>query len=557
MRSRSRSQPLLFGAISALVAAATLVIFLQYRATAQQSRHTQGILQQVCERTATVVSDRLRGFFEGAVLEILEGIGHPEVKRYDMQRVVAFLTRGSRKYPYVERFFFWSERSPAPFREQVMFFRRPEESIAEHTTGVRRPEDHFFADPVLGQQIFALSRRVGQERKSFAVTQVDLDGRRYQLILHFLWDDATRQQAFAILGFLVNLTAVRETLFASIADGALLDVLKPNSSSPSLELTIFDEAGQHVYGPQAKQNVPSASAEVSMLFFPAEALRQWLAGPPPTPPWRLVVWVSDPVEPRQQGLSLFAGILALLAIATFCAVSVNRQSLRLSRMQADFVANVSHQLKTPLSSLAAATETLRFERVRSPEKLTQYAAIIGSQTERLSALVEQILQFSRLEAADGLFERESLDLGRFAHDVVDQFASCQLQPTATIRFDGPERPVMISGDRNALEHVIVNLLTNAIKYGGAEENDVHVAVAVEGDEAVLRVRDRGMGIDAADLPHIFEKFYRGHNNGNGRRGFGLGLAIVDNVVRGHGGRIAVLSERGSGTEFAVFLPAAG
>jgi signal transduction histidine kinase len=469
-----------------------------------------------------------------------------------MARVESFLNAGATKYSYVERFFFWSERSPSQFHEQVAFFqphsRRPEAARGDHD-----PEGSFFADPVLGQRIFKVAREIAEQRRSFAVLEAELEGRPYQIILHFLWDDGTRSEAFAIIGFLVNLEAVRERLFQQLAKTELLDVLNPRSDSPRLGLAVLDEKGQRVHGSTPAKGLPAAFADVGVLFFPAEALRNWLAGDPATTHWRLVVSVVEPIEPKREGGWLFGAVVILLIIALFCAVTVDRQALRLSAMQADFVANVSHHLKTPLFLLTTAAETLGLARVRSPEKLREYAEIVRSQTDRLSGLVDQILQFSRLEGSSQPFELEQLDLNVFAQEVISDFSRCVERADVSIRFEGTGNPILIRADANALEQAITNLLANAIKYSNGH-NDVVCQVAVDGKTAVLRIRDRGVGIDPSDVPHIFEKFYRGRNNGHPRGGFGLGLAIVYAVAKGHGGRVAVKSAKGQGSEFAVFLP---
>jgi signal transduction histidine kinase len=555
MGTRFRKQPLLFGAVGALVAAAVLVVYLENRVASQHERRTEAILKQVCERTATVLADRLRDHFHGAVLEVLEGIGHPEIKRYDIARVASFFEAGSIKYPYVERFFFWSERLLGGFQRQVVFFRPTAERPPQNQLlpSADTPEGDFLADPILGKQVYQLSLRIADRRRSFAVIQVELNDQPYQAIIHFLWDDATRQRAFAVIGFLVNLDAVRNELFSHIATSDLLTVLAPNPGTPPLSLTVIDERGENLYGPVVKAGVPSGSAELSMLFFPADALRQWLEGPPNTSRWRLVVSVADPVGPSHHVRWLFGAVVVLLIVAIFGAVTVSTQAERLSSMQAEFVANVSHQLKTPLSLLVCAAETLGLERVSSREKLKEYAEIIRTQTDRLSVLVEQILNFSRLEALGGAHDLQALELTQFARQVIESFVRCAAGGDKTIRFEGPPEPVIVRADPIALEQVIVNLVANAIKYG-AGQNEITVEVAVAGREAVLRVRDRGIGIDSVDLPHIFEKFYRGQNNGQHRRGFGLGLAIVKRVVRSHGGRVLVNSERGRGAEFVVFLP---
>ncbi|HYU78428.1 MAG TPA: HAMP domain-containing sensor histidine kinase, partial [Vicinamibacterales bacterium] len=230
-----------------------------------------------------------------------------------------------------------------------------------------------------------------------------------------------------------------------------------------------------------------------------------------------------------------------------------RQATRLSRMQADFVANASHQLKTPLSLLSTAVETLTLDRV-PPERQKEYLKILLSQTRRITSLVERILEFSRVEAGPNVYRMEPINLVSLVRAVVDRFRTESQQDKIPITFESSREVVIARADANAIEQAILNLLDNAIKYGD-EQNRVTVAIAQSNGYAAISVRDEGFGIHSGDLPHIFGKFYRGRTGGDGRPGFGLGLAVVDSVARAHGGRATVQTASSRGSEFTLLLPA--
>jgi signal transduction histidine kinase len=247
-----------------------------------------------------------------------------------------------------------------------------------------------------------------------------------------------------------------------------------------------------------------------------------------------------------------AGVsIALIALALVFAVQGHRRSKELARMQADFIAHMSHQLKTPLSLLSAVLETIRLERVKSPQKLARYHEIVWEQTERLSSLVERILEFSRVKRR-GDYEFERLDLADLVRETVEAFRR-SLEP------DGFEFEVVASGapivhaDPAALEQVLVNLLDNAVKYSG-ESRTIRIEVSAGPSAATVAVVDRGIGIPADERPHIFDRFYRGSGAKLNRRGFGLGLAICAELVAAHGGRVLVESEPGHGSTFTLKLP---
>jgi signal transduction histidine kinase len=222
-------------------------------------------------------------------------------------------------------------------------------------------------------------------------------------------------------------------------------------------------------------------------------------------------------------------------------------------MQADFVAQVSHQLKTPVALLSAVGETMALQRPQSPEKLAQCVDIVQTQSSRLTALVDRVLELSRISTGGRRYELEPVDLGSLVRETVEAFT--RALESSGFRLEVIENgfPPTVLVDPAALEQVLINLLDNAIKYS-AEARVVTVTVGTDGTHATLEVADQGIGISPDQRPRIFERFYRGKGGVLHREGFGLGLAIAQEVVAAHRGRIEVESSVGVGSTFRVTIP---
>ena len=219
-------------------------------------------------------------------------------------------------------------------------------------------------------------------------------------------------------------------------------------------------------------------------------------------------------------------------------------------MQTDFVAHVSHQLKTPLSLLSAATETLQMDRVRSPEKLGEYLDTIHAEAARLSHLVQRVLEFSRMQQ-DRRYEFEDVDFGALTRETVDAFAhGLAGQFTFHVDIEGPGPYVHV--DPAAIEQALANLLDNAVKYSDTIK-EISVRVRRDHRVATVEIADRGVGVAAADHDRIFDRFYRA-SSARHRPGFGLGLSIVRDLVQAHGGRVDMTSMPGAGSTFRISLP---
>ena len=228
--------------------------------------------------------------------------------------------------------------------------------------------------------------------------------------------------------------------------------------------------------------------------------------------------------------------------------------IRLTEMRRDFVANVSHELKTPLAAIRGMAETLRDGALGDLETADRFLARMLDQCGRLQALVDDLLTLSRLESPAGTQDPQPVDLRELADVASEVVAPTAAERDVTVEVvAGEER---LPGDADALERLLVNLLDNAVKYnrpGGT----VHLEVRRAGDEIVVEVRDTGIGIAPEHLPRIFERFYRvDRARSRGEGGTGLGLAIVKHVAQLHGGRVEVESELGKGSTFRVILPAA-
>ncbi len=262
---------------------------------------------------------------------------------------------------------------------------------------------------------------------------------------------------------------------------------------------------------------------------------------------------------KQRVLNVHAGTLVREsgtgAVLVFSDVTDLR---RLEQVRKDFVANVSHELRTPLTSLRGYIETLQDGAIDRPEDARPFLEVLDRQTSRLQAIVEDLLLLSRLERdeAEGRIDRRENPILPLIRDAV-----CTIQPQAetagvTLREQCP-------GDLRAdvapglVRQALVNLLDNAVKYS-PPGSTVDVEAEVDGSDIVLRVRDHGCGIPSRHLSRVFERFYRVDKaRSRDRGGTGLGLSIVKHIARLHGGRVTVESTPGSGSTFAIVLPARG
>jgi signal transduction histidine kinase len=256
--------------------------------------------------------------------------------------------------------------------------------------------------------------------------------------------------------------------------------------------------------------------------------------------------------------SALVGFIDLLLLAGLGLVWANvRRELRLSRLKSDFVANVSHELKTPLALIRLFAETLELGRVPSEDKKTQYHRIINKESRRLTQLINNILDFSRIEAGRKEYRLVRSDLAAVVRDVVDAYRFQIEQHGFALDLDVAEDLPEMRIDPEAISQALINLLNNAIKYS-PEEKSIRVSVRSEAGRVLVSVADRGIGIPKAEQKRIFEKFYRAESSlVHTTKGSGLGLALVQHITEAHGGRVEVTSAPGQGSTFTLSLPVAG
>ncbi len=293
------------------------------------------------------------------------------------------------------------------------------------------------------------------------------------------------------------------------------------------------------------------------------------AGPANFGPWRWRILVRHRAgslealvsQTRRRNLAISAGVLALIMATVAMLVRFSRQAQRLAELQIGFVAGVSHDLRTPVTVIRTCAYNLRSGRFRTrPDQVERYGQLIEAESEKLEALVEQVLRFASAEAGHVAREREPVAIGNLIEEELDSKRAA-LEDRHIVLEDriGTDLP-MVLADGSALRHALQNLLDNALKYGTKDSRWIGVyadTIAGEKGEMVeIRVADHGPGIPADERDRIFDAFFRGRRAAQDQvRGTGIGLNLVKKIIEAHGGAIHVRSEPGKGTEFIVSLPA--
>jgi two-component system phosphate regulon sensor histidine kinase PhoR len=222
----------------------------------------------------------------------------------------------------------------------------------------------------------------------------------------------------------------------------------------------------------------------------------------------------------------------------------------LERMKKDFVVSVTHELRTPLTAIKGFVETMEEE---ADKEKQNYLRIIKRNTDRLVRIVNDLLSLSEMEEKGVLVEREEVNLKESVENILKIFEHEAKEKKLYLKLHADEKLPLIHADSFRLEQTFINLIENALKY--TEKGGVTIVLKTKDKEAVIEVRDTGIGISAEHLPRIFERFYtvdKAHSRRLG--GTGLGLSIVKHIVLLHGGTIEVKSDLGLGTTFTVTLP---
>ncbi len=320
----------------------------------------------------------------------------------------------------------------------------------------------------------------------------------------------------------------------------------------------------------------SELAELQVSVVDETGNRRWYSAPPPAGATDIVVpmpfvfskwkvtmtprWPSqDQVARRYFTLSMTLTIvmIALVAGAVVLSLRAADRELRLSEMKTDFVSNVSHELRTPLASIRVFGELMRAGRVTDPVRVHEYGELIESESRRLTQLINNILDFSRIESGRKRYEFETVNPVELVSETVSTFVPQARLLGFEVDLEAPASSVpAVRVDASSLAQALLNLLDNAVKYSG-DSRRVVVRVEFEGPGVAISVIDHGIGIPPDELAQIFNRFHRVSSSlVHDVKGAGLGLALVKHIVESHGGRITVSSRPGAGSTFMIHLPPA-
>jgi signal transduction histidine kinase len=249
------------------------------------------------------------------------------------------------------------------------------------------------------------------------------------------------------------------------------------------------------------------------------------------------------------------GAIALLLTAGIVLTHRNiSREMALARLKSDFVSNVSHELRTPLSLIRLYAETLEMGRLKSPEKYQEYYGIIRKESERLTALINNILDFSRIEAGRKEYDFRETDVRELVHNTLESYRYQIEQNGFIFEEKLAENLPSLRVDREAIARSLLNLVNNALKYS-QDRKFIGVNLFRANGTVKLEVEDHGIGIPFQEQGKIFEKFYRvGDPLVHNTKGSGLGLALVRHIVHAHGGEVSVDSAPGQGSKFTISLP---
>ena len=324
-----------------------------------------------------------------------------------------------------------------------------------------------------------------------------------------------------------------------VADTEMLAAWGPLWRAQGLEVALSSIEGQPIVGERVAGGITLAPSDTRLPFMVTASLAVG----------------SDSADARRRLflIGLVAAVLLTLG-ASYALYRTTTREIALARQQADFVSSVSHEFRTPLTSMRHLTELLASNSITSEERKRHYYELLAHETERLHRMVDSLLSFGRMSAGAYAWQLESAEIGELVSAVVDEFRRDAAAEHHTVTSEVDADLPGIRADRDALSRALWNLLENAAKYS-EPSTPIRVFARRQGDTVLVGVQDAGAGIPASEHQRIFQKFVRGDDATRaGVRGVGIGLALVTRIAEAHGGSVRLESEPGRGSTFTLVLP---
>jgi signal transduction histidine kinase len=357
------------------------------------------------------------------------------------------------------------------------------------------------------------------------------------LVISTMISDENNKDSQGILGVTINSDYLETKI--------LSDIINVLDAGEIVNFTIANLNGRILFGERDTTEEISKTTEYFDNNFP---------------PWRIDAYSAVSTGTGLIGLHksfYFWTILTLLLILSFGVVLIVRtvaHEMEVLRIKSDFVSSVSHEFKTPLTSIKALTERLLEGKVEDQGKMNQYFSVISQDTNKLTHLVGNILDFAKIEEGKKEYDFEETDMIEWLDQTVENFKKENLQREITIRTRVPDDVPYLIIDKNAMSMAVNNLLDNAIK-SSTEKNEIDVIIVKNENNVLIKVKDYGIGIPHDELNKVFEKFYQGSNATKlSTKGTGLGLTLVRHTIESHGGEVKVESKINQGSTFTLSLP---
>jgi signal transduction histidine kinase len=551
-----------------LFAATLALVSFGYVATREWRSGTNLLLERRANEAAALVRTTLSADMKGAWITAIVPFNTTVLDEEPPYGLFQVAARAFARYPYPESFVLWkgaehrAQGSQGSQGDGVTYaFNRSDRPPPWDT----RPssDDPFpvvlVRDPAELAGLVAAVREQATAASPFLVLERSIAGTPYQVVAQALFASSPPHQLLGFMAFTVNTAWVRAQYF----DPLVKQVEKMGGSLGGLSIWVSDDEGRAVTSAPVEPDEAGDLHTRFPLLFIDRALVKSIPSQPVRVEWTVHVrsLPDRTLVTALQGARRMFFLITVAAVASLLAlvltVRADRASVALASMKSDFVAAVTHELKTPVALIRLVGDTLANGRYTSPKTVHEYAGLLSVEASRLGSSIDNLLTYARYSggrAADST-EFVNVEPADLVEDALQGFrprlATLEFELTVDLPHDLPQ----VFVDRPAVIQALENIVDNAIKYSGSTTRRLLVSGRATSKGLTLTVKDSGSGICREDQARIFERFYRGRNVSTG--GSGLGLPIAKRIVESHGGRIDVRSELGVGTEVDVTLPTSG